>query len=343
MIPAGPGPTNGSVSDLSPYAQLFAQIGPNGEVTKEMALEAFSLAIAPLPGVTVPTGAPPNDAERMDGTFAVNWIRPYMDQLTPDQAAVVNAAIAPDPQVPVHTPEPTTAGGLDAQLASFTQGDLTYYADQARQAYAGKLHRSLAVDWSVTVNATNVKVNGVNAWAYTDLAPETLGGSMCVIHVNPSLSSNTDQVLVDVRHGARDVSLLPSRLARQARSPKRGAPGLDHRGRCQLGGRGCGRTNSLWGSIGWADYLTHPEYVLWSESYDAIGFYQHLREEGIDPLAHFDTMITAFTSSSQPSSANPTHSKRPGQPPTTSLTHGPPVTSATRASALPGTPPGRGP
>ena len=61
-----------SVGDQSPYAKLFAQIGPNGEVTKEMALEAFSLAIAPLPGVTVPTGAPPTLTERTDGTFAID-------------------------------------------------------------------------------------------------------------------------------------------------------------------------------------------------------------------------------------------------------------------------------
>ena len=46
-------------------------MGPNGEVTKKMALKAFSLAIAPLPGVTPPTGASNPAYERMDGTFAI--------------------------------------------------------------------------------------------------------------------------------------------------------------------------------------------------------------------------------------------------------------------------------
>ena len=104
-------------ADTSPYAQLLAEIGPNGEVTKEMALEAFSLAIAPLPGVTVPTGAAPTDAEREDGTFAVDWLLPYMNQLTPDQAAAVNAALAPDPQAPVWTPEPSGAARMGSSGA----------------------------------------------------------------------------------------------------------------------------------------------------------------------------------------------------------------------------------
>ena len=97
QVLTGPPPLASS-GDTSPYAQLFAQVGPDGEVTKETALEAFSLAIAPLPGVTVPTGAPPTDAEREDGTFAVDWLRPYMNQLTPDQTAAVDAALAPDPR-----------------------------------------------------------------------------------------------------------------------------------------------------------------------------------------------------------------------------------------------------
>src|ERR671920_161505 len=33
--------------------ELFARIGPNGEIDKQLALDAFSVAIAPLPGVTV--------------------------------------------------------------------------------------------------------------------------------------------------------------------------------------------------------------------------------------------------------------------------------------------------
>ena len=87
----------GSPGDLSPYDQLRAQIGPNGEVTKEMALEAFSLAIAPLPGVTVPTGAPANVDQQADATFAVMWIMRYLDQLTPEQHAVVDPILAPEP------------------------------------------------------------------------------------------------------------------------------------------------------------------------------------------------------------------------------------------------------
>src|SRR5438874_2417189 len=70
------------------FGAVLAKIGPHGEVTPEMALEAFALAVAPLPGVTPPAG-PPGD---LDADLAVAWVARVRDQLSPDQQAAIDAA-----------------------------------------------------------------------------------------------------------------------------------------------------------------------------------------------------------------------------------------------------------
>ena len=297
-----------SSGDTSPYAQLFAEVGPNGEVTKETALEAFSLAIAPLPGVTVPTGAPSTVAEREDGTFAVDWLRPYMHQLTPDQAAAVEAALAPDPQAPVSTPESSGSSGIGIRLASFTKGDVTSYADDARKAIAANLHRSLAIPWSVTLNHVNVHVNGEDAWAYTT---QVDGGAGCAIHVNPLLSDGSDAVLAKVVMAHEMFHCFQGDWLRMLGHVDAAIPAWIIEGQANWAAENVAGPTP-YGSNGWGDYLTHPDYSLWQESYNAIGFYQHAEEEQIDPWAHFDAMLTAYTSASLPSSANPDAFKAAG-------------------------------
>ena len=43
----------------------------------------------------------------------------------------------------------------------------------------------------------------------------------------------------------------------------------------------------------WRDYLTRPELPLFSHTYDAIGFYAHLVESGVDPWTVFAAMLQA--------------------------------------------------
>jgi hypothetical protein len=62
-------------------------IGPNGEISLDMALQAFSIAIGPLPGVTVPPGPEPSPAEIGDGSGPVRWLFAHASELTPGQLA----------------------------------------------------------------------------------------------------------------------------------------------------------------------------------------------------------------------------------------------------------------
>ena len=64
--PAFPKPT------VTAFDSVIAMLGPKGEVSPEMELQAFALAIAPLPGVTPPTGAPGQLDADAAAIFGVN-------------------------------------------------------------------------------------------------------------------------------------------------------------------------------------------------------------------------------------------------------------------------------
>jgi DNA-binding CsgD family transcriptional regulator len=84
------------------FNSVIAMLGPKGEVSPEMALQAFALAIAPLPGVTPPAGALGN----LDADAAVAWVSQVWDQLSPAQQTTITDALAlmPDPYGSARTP-----------------------------------------------------------------------------------------------------------------------------------------------------------------------------------------------------------------------------------------------
>ncbi|CAN5773264.1 hypothetical protein BH24CHL5_BH24CHL5_06920 [soil metagenome] len=77
------------------FDQVIAMLGPEGDVSPEMAVQAFALAVAPLPGVTPPAG--PN--EWPDADAAVAWVAQVWDQLTASQQTAIDRALdgMPDP------------------------------------------------------------------------------------------------------------------------------------------------------------------------------------------------------------------------------------------------------
>jgi hypothetical protein len=94
--PASPKPA------VTAFDSVIAMLGPQGEVSPEMALQAFALAIAPLPGVTPPAGAP----GQLDADAAVAWVSEIWDQLSPAQQTAITDALAfmPDPYGSPRTP-----------------------------------------------------------------------------------------------------------------------------------------------------------------------------------------------------------------------------------------------
>ena len=282
----------GSPSTLSPYAQLFSQVRPDGTVSEETALEAFALAIAPLPGVTPPTGAAPTPAEQQDGTFAIDWIEPYLGDLTDAQRAAVAAAESPAPNAPVITPGSSRIGrGVVLAGASGAQPFITAALD-ALPVITAKLGRSLQLPWSVTLNGT--QVNGDLADTYANL---TLLGSArsCSIVVNPSLANLNDQADTNATMAHELFHCFQFDWFDQ-HGGQRTVPDWIKEGQAEWVGETVGGPSDL-GRDWWGTYLTTMDTALWQRTYDALGFYQHLNEEGIDPWKHLDAMLAPTSNS----------------------------------------------
>ena len=70
------------------WQAILDSINDDGSVSQDTALQAFSIAFGPLPGVSVPQG----EAGFVgSGTMAMHWLVGYWDELTSDQQ---QAAIA---------------------------------------------------------------------------------------------------------------------------------------------------------------------------------------------------------------------------------------------------------
>src|SRR5690348_9739087 len=72
----------------SAWETVLAGIGPNGEVDQQTATQAFSLAVTPLPGVTLPDGP---EVQIRSGSAAIRWVLGYLPQLPADQRQAVKA------------------------------------------------------------------------------------------------------------------------------------------------------------------------------------------------------------------------------------------------------------
>jgi hypothetical protein len=286
-----------SASTMTPYEQLWAQVRPDGTVSKEVALQAFALAIAPLPGVTPPGGAATPLYERADGTFAIDWLAPYVDELTPDQKAAVQAALTPNQSAPAITP-------------SADQSDMVLVADDITQAYydglvhdaipkeAARLGRGLNLTPDVTINPFEVcEVNPQtkkceDALAYTNTFFGIFGAQGCHIFVNPSLTSTGDGPSLRATMAHETFHCFQIDYLDQNGSHY--VPSWIWEGEAEYAGESIAGP-SMVGQGWWRTYLTTIQVPLYERGYDALGFYQHMSEEGIDPWEHFDAMLAVST------------------------------------------------
>ena len=292
---AGPGE---SASTMTPYEQLWAQVRPDGTVSKEVALQAFALAIAPLPGVTPPGGAPTPLYERADGTFAIAWLQPYVDQLTPDQKAAIEVALTPDPNAPAITPE---SGQSDMVLLADDTTHAYYQGlvDDAIPQEALRLNRGLNLEPDVTLNQgeicqLNPKTKKCEAaLAYTNTFFGIFGAQGCHIFVNPSLRNSGDDTAIRATMAHETFHCFQFDYFDQ-HGGAHAVPPWIWEGEAEYAGESIAGPSSV-GAGWWKRYLITIQVPLYERGYDALGFYQHMAEEGIDPWEHFDAMLAAST------------------------------------------------
>ena len=289
-------------SDTS-YGQLFAQVGDDGSVTKDLALQAFSTAIAPLPGVAAAAGGPPTDEERADGTFAITWLLPYMDQLTPDQKAVVAQYVTDQPtgtEVAAARTVAEVGPGVAPAAPPAAGNDEKPYTDAiaaAESIIASRLHRSLQAhvffdfgEHQGTVTAPDA--GDALAFAY----PSGLAGPNLACQVRATIQligASQQRINVTMAHEVFHCFQF-ERMADHGRSS--GLPWIVE-GQAEWAGEDVAGPSAD-GSGWWANYLASPRRPLFARAYDAVGFFEHLAETGTSPWSVFDAMLANVNDSS---------------------------------------------
>lgn len=285
-----------ATSAASAWQQVLRQIGPQGQVSRDTALAAFTLAIAPLPGVPVPPGP---RVVIPSGTLAVSWVMRYWKTLSSAQQQVVRDALAGTGSATArHTgyrvtraptgPTPAPTGPQipcqDADTATAAQYRHTF--DTAIAAIAGRLGRTLPLPARLVVNS--IQMEGT-ALAYTAQCGPSANG--CTVHLNPSLFTGgygpadlpevlTHEAMHCFQYAKFDlnVALLPAWLR----------DGMAQWVAAMLSTQA--RVTSGW----WKDYFATPGLGLFARSYDAVAFYAHLAETGTDVWSRLDAMMQAY-------------------------------------------------
>ena len=308
----GPGRTVAAASapaapPATAWQQVLSQIGPDGSISKQTALEAFVLAVGPLPGVRRPAG-PAQVIE--DGSGPVRWLLGYYSQLSAAQQAAVRRLLrlpvtaSAQPARPGTGPATLNAVIRPAAPASPGPGQLT--ADQAlEQQAAAEIASRLGVQLTLAVqvveNQTEQTVKGQPALAYTTCTNATDGATgpapaaKCKISINPSAHQLP---------GGDGGSYFKGTMIHE----------VFHCFEAQLAGT-IGRFNSAvdaesWlieGAAEWVEsdfvtdpsttsnwlkYLENPSRPLFERTYDAIGWLGHLYPGGgVSPWKVLPAMI----------------------------------------------------
>lgn len=293
------------VSDATAWDRVLDRIGPDGEVSFETALDAFSLAVGPLPGVAMPAG-------RLEpipsGTGAIRWLQGYRQRLTDEQRAAVDRYLAPDPNA-IRVEPATSAvhmvfasyGGPGAGRAAPVAAELTLqeqqflrWLDDARGEIARLLGRKLNLPYTLAIN----KTDETDDLAYT--LPhfgfwDLFAPSECEFRVNPSMFQK-GYGNVEFRASMAHEMFHCFQAARmsgatQWTSTLKSRPWLIEGSAEWVGETIAGP--SMIGLIPWNNYLKTPEQELFARAYRAFGFYLHMAERGVDPWLHLDKMMYA--------------------------------------------------
>jgi len=347
-------------------------LGPQGEVSPEMALQAFALAIAPLPGVTPPAGAP----NHLYADAAVAWVGQVWNQLSPEQQTAITNALAamPDPYGGARKPAasapsltlaawPPAMGAATTNDCGFLIADpaanpgavailpspaLQPYVDMMKAAYdsiAGPGHLNRRSVAEIAVCLIPGEFLSANALARPfDADYKQLGLPVtCTIYLN---SDKIDAITQAGQLGLVTYSETFVCFAATANPQETLAaygaqviPPWVSNG--VLAWAGATVANELFGGSGdalseaWSGYLTEPSRGLSQRGSSAIGFFAQL--EGTRPGQA--SGVCLMTRSPPPIRWRP--SRPPRDSGSHSLTCGPPATSATTNSELTGTSLGR--
>ena len=273
----------------SAWQSVLDSIGDDGSVSKDTALQAFSLAIGPLPGVTIPQGDP---GLIHSGTFAVRALVSHWSELTADQQ---QAAIG-------YLPELAGLQGLAPNIVLAAQNRTDDYYTQVAKDEFNEIgaHLQSAVNIGLTIQA---RVGlPLQAGSAAEASVLSAGGgysgtpARCVIAVSHWLDNRGEtDVKAALAHEAwhcYEGAIIG--LARYwSNNP---APWIIE-GEAEWVGATLVPDAPIMEAF-WPPYLTNPAKPLFKQSYEAIGFYSQLDSSGTDPWTTLVDILEAPDSAS---------------------------------------------
>jgi hypothetical protein len=266
-----------SATQPSAWDHVLSEIGPNGQVSKSMALRAFSVAIGPLPGVSLPAG---EAGDIRSGSAAVRWLHAHWSEITPAQRAAAVRLV----------PELGIGPGGTASPASFTQGDAV-----AKPIHPSSYYLEIAKSKAVLITAAlggEPRLKLDLEVAEGAMQKDTSAAETSVVGADGGRSDTTSRCVIRVGpHGAdQDEDIVNNILAHEVWHCFQGQvlgvdayatyPSWIIEGGAQWVGDTIAPTLSpdRW----WEEYLLDPGGRLFSREYDAIGFFAHLDEAKLD-------------------------------------------------------------
>lgn len=288
------GPPEGATSERSAWQQVLAQIGPDGTVTADTALQAFSLAIGPLPGVTVPAG--PIGSIR-SGSGAVRWLVGHWKDITEAQRA---EAIRLIPELAgVGKPPIGDRSPADAKLVTYTGGVFApskppIYWTTLAYAMAAEIETHTHLHLDLTITAAEGLTQKVTSAAET-VVLNAQGGytgkasKKCVITVSAGGAAQDFVVLEDMM-GHEIWHCYQGQIRGPDWYYSTSTPTWLIEGQAEWVGDALRPTTQ---APSWDDYIPSPGKTLFSRSYDALGFYAHLTQSGIETWDVLVNMLQA--------------------------------------------------
>lgn len=255
---------------------------------------AATLAVAPLPGASVRPD--PAEPPIHDATLAVSWALRHFDELTLEQQAAVGEALSPAEAVGRSgfrsaAPKIGCYGQVVAGADSPDAGPYRQLAD----GLIGEIERrlggtiTLVASTYILLDHRDLGLGTAYTWADPGDCDENAMAT-CTIHLSAKAEASDPTTLRGIlAHELMHCFQFQYLGVAAYEMPDwilEGAPawvGEDIAGGTPI--------STPW----WTKYLTTPERSLYSRSYDAIGFYAHLDEIGIDPWTRFTAIYDGFS------------------------------------------------
>jgi hypothetical protein len=274
------------------WETLAGQVRADGSVSVQTAVEAFSRAIGPLPGAAA---APEGRQTPIDtGGGPVRWLQQHWAELDAAQRSAASRYLRPPRTLAARVGATPAAGIAIANLGdSPGAGAYRTIVNDAIARIGSATGTSLLAATAIVLGAIPPPQT-VGAWAYAE--PFDAGGNQvgpeteCLIFINQRMVQASPDIqratLAHETFHCFEAQMIGSVAAYLS------APSWLVEGQAEWVGETYAGGTSVSGQW-WHRYLTTPLAPLFQRSYDAIGFYAHLAENGVDPWRQFASMLTA--------------------------------------------------